>query len=376
MKCMNTPRAVDLLLTARCNLRCKYCSHFTSGADISEELSTDVWLKFFDELNRCAVMNVCLQGGEPFCREDFKELVGGIVRNRMRFSVLSNGTLITDEMAAFLATTRRCDSVQISIDGSAAAPHDAFRGAGTFQRALEGLKTLQRHGVPVTVRVTVHSKNVGDLESVARLLLDDIGLPGFSTNSASHLGLCRQNAEIVQLTVQERCLAMNTLLKLTQRYGNRISATAGPLAEARAWMAMEKARSEGRDSFPGGGSLTSCGGPMSKFAVRADGAFIPCAQLPDMALGKINQDDLKDVWHNQPTLNRLRRRNTISLADFEFCRSCGYIPYCTGSCPALAHTILNDAWHPSPDGCLKRFLESGGVLPVEDAALSHFVARG
>jgi SynChlorMet cassette radical SAM/SPASM protein ScmE len=371
MQCMNTPRSVDLLLTSGCNLRCKYCSHFSSGGDISEDLRTEDWLKFFEELNHCAVMNVCLQGGEPLYREDFMVLVNGIVRNRMRFSVLSNGTLITDEIAEFLASTHRCDSVQISIDGSSEVTHDTCRGEGTFRRALAGLRALQRHGVPVTVRVTIHSKNVDDLEEVARLLLDDLGLPGFSTNSASHLGLCRQNADTVQLTVQDRCIAMNTLLKLARQYDNRITATSGPLAEARACMAMDKARSEGRDGFPGGGFLTSCGGTMSKIAVRADGALIPCAQLPDITLGKINEADLKDVWQNHPTLNRFRHRTAISLSDFDFCRSCPYIPYCKGSCPALAHSILNDAWHPSPDACLKRFLESGGVLPVEDEATWH-----
>ena len=118
MKLMKTPKSVDLEITNRCNLRCRYCSHFSSAGDVEKDLSTEEWLQFFEELNRCAVMEVCLQGGEPFIREDFRELVEGIVRNRMRFSILSNGTLITDDMAAFLASTGRCNSVQVSIDGS------------------------------------------------------------------------------------------------------------------------------------------------------------------------------------------------------------------------------------------------------------------
>ena len=39
--------------------------------------------------------------------------------------------------------------------------------------------------------------------------------------------------------------------------------------------------------------------------------------------------------------------------------------YCTGNCPALAYTILGKENHPSPDACLKRFLDGGGVLPDE-----------
>ena len=230
MTLMKTPRSVDLLITGKCNLRCKYCSYFTSAAEVTEDLSTEEWLRFFKVLNRSMVMDVCLQGGEPFVREDIKELIEGIVRNGMRFTVLSNGTLITDEMAKFIASTRRCDCVQVSIDGSCAETHDVCRGAGNFERAVNGLKLLQKHGVPATVRVTIHRGNVRDLDNVARLLLEDFGLPSFGCNSASHLGLCRKNAEQVQLSRRKRSLAMKSLIALSRKYNGRISATAGPLA--------------------------------------------------------------------------------------------------------------------------------------------------
>jgi SynChlorMet cassette radical SAM/SPASM protein ScmE len=263
MKVMKTPKSVDLEITNRCNLRCTYCSHFESDGDVGHDLPKEEWLKFFEELNHCAVTNVTLSGGEAFIRKDLKELIESIVRNRMRFGILSNGTLITDEMAAFLASTGRCDSVQVSIDGSMPITHDACRGEGSFVKAINGIKHLQKHGVPVTVRVTIHRKNLYDLEAVSKLLLEDIGLPGFSTNSASHMGLCRKNAEQVQLTAQERSIAMETMLKLVAKYNGRIGATAGPLAEAKAWIAMVKA-SRGEEAEPfGQGFLPGCGGMWS-----------------------------------------------------------------------------------------------------------------
>ena len=323
------------------------------------------WLQFFDELNRSAVMDVTLQGAEPFCREDLREIIQGIVRNRMRFNILSNGTLITDSMAAFLTSTGRCDGVQVSIDGSTPKTHDACRGEGNFLRAMEGIKTLQRHGLPVTVRVTIHRHNVGDLQDIAKLLLEEMGFPGFSTNSASFMGLCRYNTEEVELAVEDRSLAMETLLRLEKKYNGRISANAGPLAEARMWLEMEKARREGQEALPGCGYLSGCSGPMSKIAVRADGMMVPCIQMCHIELGRINEDDLTEIWQNHPELKRLRERCTIPLSDFEFCKGCPYIEYCTGNCPALAYTILGEENHPSPDACLRRFLEEGGRLPKE-----------
>jgi len=177
------------------------------------------------------------------------------------------------------------------------------------------------------------------------------------------MGLCRRNAEEVQLTVSERTLAMETLLKLSKKYNGRISATAGPLAEARNWLLMEKARRQGKESLPRRGYLTACGGPMSKMGVRADGVMVPCIMLSHMELGRVNRDDLRGVWQNHPQLKRLRERSNVSLSDFEFCKGCDYIPYCTGNCPALAYTILGKENHPSPNACLRGFLQEAGRLP-------------
>ncbi len=366
MKLMKTPRGMDLEITGQCNLRCSYCSHFGSDGDVDRDLTTDEWLTFFEELGRHAVLDVCLQGGEPFIREDFKDIVEGIVLNRMRFSILSNGTLITDETAAFLASTGRCDSVQVSIDGSMPGSHDSFRGEGTFHRAVAGLNLLLKHGIAAKVRVTVHRRNVTDLDGIAELLLEDLGLPGFSTNSAVNLGLCRNNADQVQLTVDERSLAMRRLCKLATKYPGRITANAGPLAEARGWFNMELARKKKENGGRVGGYLTGCSGPMARLGVRADGTLVPCVQVPGMELGRINRDRVDEIWLNHPELNRFRRRSSIALTDFDYCRNCEYIDYCTGSCPALIHSGLNDLYHPCPDSCYKRFLEAGGELPDED----------
>lgn len=363
---MRSPRSVDMEITTACNLRCDYCSHFSGPGDVEKDLPLEAWLRFFSELRRCAVMNVTLSGGEPFYRPDLREIIQGIVANRMRFSILSNGTLIDPDMAAFLASTRRCNQVQVSIDGAIDITHDAFRGKGNFAKAVRGVKTLQQFNVPVTVRVTIHRKNVGELEAIAKLLLEEIGLPSFSTNSASPMGLCRKNAAQTQLTVPERSLAMKTLMDLTERYGGRISATAGPLADGRTWLEMlEVCRKN--ETTEGRGFLTGCSGPQQTIAVRADGAIIPCLQLGHMLLGMINKDDLIDIWQNHPDLRMLRTRSLIPLSSFDFCRECPYTDHCTGNCPATAYTMTGEINHPSPDACLRLFQREGGSLPKRSA---------
>jgi len=342
-----------------------------SAGDVRDDLPKDEWLRFFQELNTCSVMTVTLSGGEPFCREDLKDLIQGITANRMRFDILSNGTLINDDIAAFLSSTGRCNGVQVSIDGSIPTTHDVFRGEGNFKKALNGISFLRKHNVPVTVRVTIHRQNVRDLDGIAALLLEEIGLPSFSTNSATFFGLCRKNTDQVQLTAEERSIAMKTLIRLNKKYDDRISATAGPLAEARDWLIMEHAHRNRKKALHGRGYLSGCGGPNTKLAVRADGVFVPCSQMSHIELGRINKDPLKEIWQNHQALKRIRERNNIPLSEFEFCKDCEYINYCTGNCPAVAYTITGDEYHPSPDACLRRFLAQGGILPYEDISLEN-----
>jgi SynChlorMet cassette radical SAM/SPASM protein ScmE len=362
-KVMRSPRELDIEITARCNLRCRYCYFFNNPAVEYRDLPADEWLKFFDELGSLGVMKLTLAGGEPFIREDLPVLLEGIVRNRMRFSLLSNGGLIGDEIAAFIARTGRCEYVQVSVDGSCPEIHDSCRGKGSFEGAIRGIRTLRSHRLNAAVRVTIHRNNVHDLENIAHFLLDELGLPNFGTNSAGYLGICCVNADDLMLNMEERKEAMATLLRLVEKYPNRISASAGPLSEGRAWRLMEDARAQGKPALPDRGHLTACGCPSRKISVRADGTIVPCNMLNHMELGRINHDSLAEVWQNSPALNQLRNRRAIPLTDFEFCAGCSYIPYCTGSCPGLAYALTGKVDHPSPDACLRRFIEEGGAIP-------------
>jgi SynChlorMet cassette radical SAM/SPASM protein ScmE len=364
LRVMNTPKKIDIALTNNCNLRCRYCYFFTSEADTGKDLPTAAWLKFFEELKDCAVMDVCLAGGEPFMRPDLREIITGAVRNRLRYSLLSNGTLIDDSIAEFIAASNRCSSVQVSIDGADSSVHDASRGG--FEQAVRGIKVLQRHNLPLTVRLTINRFNVNHLEETAAFLLEEIGLPAFSTNSAGYFGLCRQNNDEISLTTADRMKAMRSLLRIIKKYGNRVGAQAGPLAEALQWRELVQNSNSGKKPNGGGcGVLGSCGGVFSAMAVRADGVMTPCTQIPHIELGQINQNSLREVWQNHPELNRLRERRNISLRSFAMCRNCEYADYCRGGCPAVAYGLGGDENIPSPDACYKQFLSDGGTLPDE-----------
>ncbi|HPT17776.1 MAG TPA: PqqD family peptide modification chaperone, partial [Kiritimatiellia bacterium] len=239
------PRAFDVSLTGRCNLRCGYCFYADEMVGRSD-LPPARWLEFFRELDGLAVRSLTLSGGELFLRPDLGSLLDALVAARMRYSILTNGTLVTEETVALLQEGRRrvrLDSIQVSIDGSRAEIHDASRGVGSFAKALRGLRILKAAGLPATARVTVNRHNVGDLDDIVRLLLDDVGLARIGTNDAMPLGAGCAHREDVVLAPAQRVEAMRALVRLEKAYPGRIQASAGSLAlwhmfrePADAWM--------------------------------------------------------------------------------------------------------------------------------------------
>lgn len=358
---VRSPRHVDIEITSDCNLRCRYCYYFNDTNHASVDLPTSEWLKFFKELGEIQVMDLTLAGGEPFIRKDLKEILDGIGENRMRYTLLSNGGLITRDIARFMAASNRCDGVQISLDGASAETHDINRGKGSFDAAVRGIRLLQEAGIFVELRLTLHHHNVHTIREATSFILDTIGLPGFSVNCAGYMGTCKSYADDVLLTVEDREVAMKTLLEVAEKYPGRVRATAGPLAEVRYWREMIKAADEKR---PGtAGTLSACGCFFQKLAVQSDGTIVPCNLLPNVKLGRINTDNFLDVWQHSPVLQKMRRRHEIPLSRFEQCKDCRFQPYCTGNCPGLAVSMTGNVNHPAPDACLRLFLESGGTVP-------------
>jgi len=351
---MATPKHVDIAVTGRCNLNCAYCFYADEMTSRSD-LTTDQWLKFFHALGEAKVMTVCLTGGEAFTRPDFFELVDGVIANHMRYEILSNGTLINEKtLEKFQVGKRRqrLNSIQISIDGSSEKIHDHSR-PNSFSRAIRGLKLLQEAGFPMTVRVTINRFNYNDIENTARLMFEEVGLSSFSTNEAYPCGATNRFEDGIILSVTQRREVMNTLTRLNEKYHDRISATAGPLALAIQECAYQEAKSKGIKQLPGRGYLTACGGVFSKIAVLHDGTIVPCHIISDLHLGIILKDDFIEVWQSHPLMKALRERRGISLDTIEPCKDCDYKGYCTGGCPGGALFLNGDFNTRNPMDCYR-----------------------
>lgn len=354
MKVMPTPRHVDIAITGKCNLACQYC-FYANEMVARTNLSTERWLSFFDELGQMGVMTVTLTGGEIFTRPDLFELIDGIITNHMRYSLLSNGTLITENILGQFETGKRrqrLDTIQISVDGSTAKVHDRSRPK-SFDRALNGLQLLKNRDFPVTARVTVNRHNVDDLENIAFMLLEKIGLPNFGTNEAYACSTTNQAEQKIVLSFSQRQKAMRILENLANRYDQRIKALAGPLAIAQNLKMIDGLLAKGQTKLNGRGTLSACNGVFSKIAILHDGTIVPCHAMSTLQLGKIGTNSLQKIWKNDATMKALRLRQRIPLGSLESCKDCKYQNFCTGGCPAGALYANGDINSRNPMDCYR-----------------------
>jgi SynChlorMet cassette radical SAM/SPASM protein ScmE len=377
MRVMPTPRNVEIAITGKCNLTCSYC-FFADEMVGRSDLPIDRWQVFFDELGRLKVMTVCLTGGEVFTRQDLFELIDGLTANHLRYQILTNGTLITEKILSQFEIGKRrqrLNSIQVSIDGSQANVHDKSR-PNSFSKAVRGLKLLLDAKYPVTVRVTVNRHNVDNLEDIAHFLLEEVGLPSFSTNDAFPCGATNRSEQDITLNLAQKQKAAKILMDLSERYLGRINASAGPLAVGREFEKIKAVLAKGGTNLPGRGRLNSCNGVFSKLDILHDGTIVPCHNLSTLHLGIIGIDDIQKIWLEHPTLLALRQRQQIPLNTLDTCQDCQYIGFCSGGCPGGAMFHYGKQNARNPFDCLRVLMGQDPFFKLPDLINKSIIKNG
>lgn len=173
---------------AACNLSCEYCFFlskerlYPDGSRLMDEITLATYISQLMASSPGPEVQVSWQGGEPMLRGlDFYrrsvELAERYRRphQRVLHTIQTNGTLVTDEWAAFFKDHGYL--VGLSIDGPRDL-HDAYRidkkGQGTFLEAVRGWHCLRRHEVDVNVLCTIHAASAGRGAEVYRFFRDEL----------------------------------------------------------------------------------------------------------------------------------------------------------------------------------------------------------
>ncbi|RLI93620.1 MAG: hypothetical protein DRO90_03305 [Candidatus Altiarchaeales archaeon] len=157
-------------VTDRCNLRCLYCG-FDSGGGERAEIPYETMANVVSTLARHQIRHLDLSGGEVTIRKDIFDILRLIDQTPMSLGIISNGTLITPEMAENLGRYQ-IHAVKISFDGLR-DNHDKLRGEGNYDRAMNGLRNVvDRAGIKTKALMTLTAYNGQDVGELAKVLAD------------------------------------------------------------------------------------------------------------------------------------------------------------------------------------------------------------
>ncbi len=174
---------------ARCNLRCDYCfflekSGLYPGSDLrmTDEVM-EAFVRQTIEAQQVPYVTLAWQGGEPTLMGlDFFRRAVDVEHDalpqgwQVERTIQTNGTLLDDEWAAFLAENDVL--VGLSIDGPREL-HDAYRHDGARRSVFDSVESaarlLQKHGAEFNVLCTVNAANVEHPLDVYRYFRDELG---------------------------------------------------------------------------------------------------------------------------------------------------------------------------------------------------------
>ncbi|MDR0889807.1 MAG: radical SAM protein [Oscillospiraceae bacterium] len=151
----NTPIGATFELTGRCNLDCKMCyvHVLDAGEAKKKELSTQQWMRIFDSAYEMGLLIARLTGGECLLRRDFKELYLYLWNKGVKLTVLTNGSLISEDYVAFFSKYRP-EKIQISLYGSNDDGYEAVTGKRSFKKVEDAILKLKQARLPFKLAVT------------------------------------------------------------------------------------------------------------------------------------------------------------------------------------------------------------------------------
>ena len=158
---------LDMELTERCNNNCVHCYINLPATDFQakrRELSLWRIKQILKEAVSLGCMVVRFTGGEPLLRKDFRQIYIFARKQGLRVLLFTNATLITKEMAELFKRLPLLEKIEVSVFGLKKSSYEgSTRTAGSFAKAMAGIKLLLEMNIPFAVKGALLPANRNEL---------------------------------------------------------------------------------------------------------------------------------------------------------------------------------------------------------------------
>jgi len=295
-------------LTSHCNERCVHCyiPHENRTSDIEPLL----FYKVIDECREMGVLSLTLSGGEPMLHPNFFDLLRKAKEYDFSINILSNLTLLNDEIIAEMKANR-LSSVQVSLYSMDSDIHDSITQVpGSFVKTRDAILKLIENDIPLQISCPVMKQNKKCYVDVAkwaeehrvRAVTDYIMMARYDRTT--------DNLDN-RLSLDEVGSIINDIIDKDFDYNER-------LVEADFTEVEKKDLSD----------ETLCGVCNSSICMVANGNIYPCAGWQSYVCGNVAEQSLREIWETSPKvqyLRGLRKKDMpecMDCVDRHFCAMC------------------------------------------------------
>lgn len=371
-----SPFLVIWEVTRACDLACLHCRAEAVTHRNPLELSTDDGKRLMDQVREFGQPLFVLTGGDPLKRPDVVELVEYGASIGLRMAMTPSGTPLMTASVLRDLHAAGLSRLAVSLDGSNAAIHDAFRGVrGSWAWTIRMLETAREIGLTTQVNTTVSRHNLEDFDALCDLMVG-LGITLWSVFFLVPMGRARRD-DVASASEFER--VFHRMYDLSRTAPFDIKSTAAPqyrrvilqrqVAERRAGEREESpspvTAGIGFSLADGVGRAKGVNDGDGFVFVSHTGTIHPSGFLP-LPAGNVRRDHIVEVYRKSPLFNALRDREQLKGK----CGVCEYREVCGGS-RARAFAVTGDYLEAEPF-CAhvpvrwQRMIDNGEVEPVEE----------
>ncbi|MFH1112416.1 MAG: radical SAM protein [Pseudomonadota bacterium] len=349
---LRSPTHLTLMITDVCNLRCRHCLLDCSPDAQAGHTAKEPLMEIIEGFARMGGKRLMLTGGEPLLHPDWPAILSAAC-SREEFAEVclqTNAVLLTEPDVK--ALERLSDGrlfLQVSLEGPTADTNDVVRGAGSFQRIVEGLHRLVEAGLGMNTRLAFTEMR-HNFDHLPRMfdLAEEMGLGRIITGTM----VCGGRA------AKDNGLAMPTpgqYRRLLDRYHSDMRFR-DAYRERGNIAAIEWHKAKSDSAQPG---CTCIETPF----ISAAGRMYPCVMLlcDEYSVENVHSRGLEeticsalDLWSRLPEIHRRRR------AALESCEGCPGRSHCNGGCMGRAYAAAGDFMSPEDRCSLRRAVYSYG----------------
>jgi len=291
-------------LTNRCNERCLHC--YIPHELKTETLPYTVIENILEQLNEMGTLGLTLSGGEALMHPDIAKIL--IKARELDFSItlLTNLTFLSPELIKVIKEANP-SLVQASLYSTVPEEHDHITQLkGSFAKTAAAIDALIAENIPVQISCPVMKSNFRSYKNVLQYAQKrkckahtDFIMMARSDLSTDNLNERLNEKETEELLVD--------IITYDSKYGNLEDMPA-----------KEKNREERAKE-------AICGVGRDSLCIASNGTAYPCPGWQGMALGKVKEQPIKDIWEHSPKMLELR---SITKSSFPNCLDCEDRRFC------------------------------------------------